>query len=788
MEQNLPNRDFRKKKQLWNFGSDFDLLVFLNIARKSLLHCLGIAAVCAVVGFLYIRYTPQLFESILTLQVGNSNTAKKVLEVDNIYETDDISAEIELLRSPYLIERAIKRLPLEVSIYNEGQFLTEDMYGKEPFKVELIEGRESIYENPVYVDVIDNKHIEISVPSLGIEDKTEKIGEEIVINGCRLTLNHVDLKHFEMIKGQVKENKTFFKVNKPDILTKKIARKIDVQLLNSKASTISISMTDRNPQKVADVVTALAEEFRVYDVERRSQSARNVLEFINAQLDVVYNKLKLSENNIQEFRKSHGISNVEEYSNIYLNRLSSFEDNITDLELQLNVLKEIEKSLQLPHKNDDVSNLLAILSGTEYEGTIRTFINSLQELLVEKQNMLYEATPDNSAIKAIDNKIEIQKNLLLESLEALVTKLENRKKDLISKSNEIEGKFLGIPEKELEHARLQRMLSIDQKFFDLLVEKRTEYSISEAGFVPQNTILEEATVPSTPVSPNKKIVLIAFTAAALLFSLILILIRYLFYNHISSLDELERIIPITMPVLGVIPKYKKNIPTSQLVIPNNPKSILAEAFRSIRSSMAFMNKNIDVPIISITSTISGEGKTFVAINLGGILALSGKRVIILDLDMRKPKIHKGFESENEVGMSTILSEQTEFKSAIQHSKLENLDFITAGPVPPNPSELIINGKLETLLATLKKEYNFIILDNPPVGLVTDGIPSLSLADVPIYVLRAEYSKRHFVRNIERVKEEYNLPKLSVVLNSVNFESQSYKYGYGYGYGDGYYED
>ena len=201
--------------------------------------------------------------------------------------------------------------------------------------------------------------------------------------------------------------------------------------------------------------------------------------------------------------------------------------------------------------------------------------------------------------------------------------------------------------------------------------------------------------------------------------------------------------------------------------------------------MQFLSNKKSAKIIAITSTISGEGKTFIALNLAGIIAFSGKKVVVLDLDMRKPKLHLGFGAENNNGMSTLLIEKDSLDNCIRHSDLDGLDFITAGPIPPNPSELIINGVLDVLIEELKKDYDMIVIDNPPVGLVTDGIPIIQKADYPIYIFKANYSKKNFIQNVDRIINENNVPNLSIILNSVDIENKGYGYNYGYGYGYGY---
>jgi capsular exopolysaccharide synthesis family protein len=297
--------------------------------------------------------------------------------------------------------------------------------------------------------------------------------------------------------------------------------------------------------------------------------------------------------------------------------------------------------------------------------------------------------------------------------------------------------------------------------------------------------LEKADIPNNPVSPNRRVTFIIYFVSALVVSLLIIFFRYLSHNQINSLNEITKYTHASISILGIIPKCKVDIPVSQLLVDKSPKSLIAEAFRSVRTNLQFISNEPGSKIIALTSTISGEGKTFVAINLAGIIAFSGKKVVIIDLDMRKPKIHIGFGAENSKGMSTLLIGKNNVEETIQKSSLDNLDFITAGPVPPNPSELIISEKMDQILNQLKLMYDVIIVDNPPVGLVSDGIAMIQKADYPIYIFRADYSKRNFIQNVDRLFNETNIKKLSVLLNGVDIDRKNYGYNYGYGYGYGY---
>ncbi|RMG82406.1 MAG: polysaccharide biosynthesis tyrosine autokinase, partial [Bacteroidetes bacterium] len=528
--------------------------------------------------------------------------------------------------------------------------------------------------------------------------------------------------------SETEDNEQFFIVNSEKSLLKQIQNSLTVYVLNPAAKTVVISFKNHNPKKCTDLANTIAREYIIFDVEKRSESAKRVLEFIDTQIQNVYQKLRTSEASIQEFKKENKLSETEDFTTIYLDRLNSLENELIQLELQENVLKEIEKSIQINQENINAYNLIPLLAGTELESGISDMLETLHQLLLKKEQMLYEVKESSENVKAIEYQIGIQKKLLLESIASLKKKITARRQNIEKKTREIEKSFLEIPTKELEYNRLERIFSINEKFYTLLLEKRAEYSIAKAGYVPNNSILEEAELPPAPIKPDKKLSLISGFLGGIILSIVFFVLRYILYNTITSVQDVERIKQSNMACLGMVPKYKKEIPVSQLVIDKNPKSMISEAFRNLRTQLQFIDNKPGKKIVAVTSTISGEGKTFVAINLAGIIAFSGKKVILLDLDMRKPKVHIGFGADNTTGMSTLLINKTTLEETVHHSSLKNLDFITAGPLPPNPSELIISEEFDNLLEQLKQKYDYIVIDNPPVGLVTDGISCIKKAD------------------------------------------------------------
>lgn len=777
----------RYKERLTNFSSEFELGLFLYIMRKSVAWVALIILTSLLVSLLYLRYTKPVYQSGLILQISTENRADKILKVENIYENDDISAIIELLRSKYMLQKAIESLPLDVNYYNKGQFLTYEMYVNSPFSVDHQVTDSILLNRDIYLTFTDENTVNLSY-QIGQKEHSSShdIRKPIVLEEALFNINVIDFDMIAQMQDEFKKQEFIFRITSPEQLTNDYIKRLEITLLNNSAKTISIQFKDDNPQKTVDLVTALASVYNEHDLENKKKSSSQILDFIDAQIDIVYKRMRASESSLKSFQKDHDLPAFENYSSYYANDLNELEKNIAKLDLDLSILQEIEYSMNnATAASLDAYNLLPMLVGTQFETSVESFVQNLKELLLEREKILYEVTPDNESIKAIDFQIEIQKKLLINSITELKTNYQSRKDKLVAKSNEMKAQFFSLPEKELEFAQLKRLFSKDEKFFTLLSEKRTEYSISKAGFVPQNVILEKADVPSTPISPNKSLIISSFILGGVAMSLLMLIIRYLVHNQITSLNEITRHTHASIGILGIIPKYKEDIPVSQLIVGRNPKSLIAESFRSVRSNLQFISNEVGSKVMAITSTISGEGKTFIALNLAGIIAYTGKKVIILDLDMRRPKIHSGFDVPNDKGMSTLLIEKDTIEDTIRHSELENLDFITAGPIPPNPSELIINGKIESILEELKKSYDVIIIDNPPVGLVTDGISIIKMADYPIYIFRAEYSKKNFIQNVDRLYNENQMSKLSIVLNGVDINKRSYGYNYGYGYGYGY---
>jgi tyrosine-protein kinase Etk/Wzc len=786
----LNKTDFVKEAEA-KLNSALDVTLLFHLLNKFKWLFIGLFVASGLIAFLYLRYSQPIYESRVLLQI-NDNKTDQVLRLDGIGESENILAEaIEQIKSKVFLKRIVEKLDLGVCYFSEGTFKNYELYLSSPFLAQINIKNESLYGQKIYIEL--NEALNAGVIKYGTTSKKFKINEWLRTSDFDINIFlNVKLTR-AVIQRTIANNKAFYMlVGNVDQVTSELQAKLEVKVVNELAKTILIKVKDINQQKVSDVVNVLSEEFLSYEVERKSESSRSILSFINNQLGLVYNDLRDTEKDLKQFKQDKNLITNSQVISADLLRASNIEDQLMNVEMEEKLIDEVIKDIG-KSKNPDIYHLLSMISGTDYENMVKDIVSNIQKLLATKEDLLYSVTPNAENIKQINYQIENQKKLLLESLDAVKLRYKSKYKNLLEKSSDVKTKLgSASPEEDVELSRLNRLYSINEKYYTMLLEKRTEFSISKAGYVNKNIILERAIGLGGKVFPSTKdIVMIAFVLTLLIIFIILMIV-YFTHNKIYSIHDVMKFSTHGVSLIGVVPKYDSQIPVSQLIVDKNPKSIISEAFRTIRTNLTFIDNTPGSKLISISSTISGEGKTFIAINIAGILAFTGKKVVLIDLDMRKPKIHKGFGVKNEVGMSTILTGENQIEECFHNSSIENLKFITAGPTPPNPSELILSDKLGQVIAELQTKFDYVVIDNAPVGLVTDGIETLRKSDYPIYVLRAEYSDKHFIQNLVRLKTENQITRIAAVLNDVDMSKKRYGYNYGYtysyGYGTGYYTD
>lgn len=764
-----------------NSSDGFDIIKLVHVLKSSFWILVVVFPFVFSLSWLYVRYTKPMYASSSVIKL-KQNSESQVLGLKMGTQQSGnlaaLSGEIEIIKSQLIVDQLIEKQNLTISYFEHGKILDDEKFKHNAFYVSFRPDSNSvIYDTPFQIIFKTNSEFELSFLSSNDEaiSGRYRVGETINVRGFKFKLG----RNTTFSERNIGVN-YFFVINSKGALNNYIRYNLQVEILNPVANTIQISFQDHNANKAVDIVNTIDAIYLEQTLESKRLEQEQVINFINEQLDNTSKSLENSEIQLEDFVRASGTNNPSSDFGLIKGQLEVLNEEKLRLRLESELLDEVRRGL-LSDTGGKYVPTISNLKNAQLEGEL----NALNLAYKELEKLTSTSSQKTLAYKSKIRNVEALENSVLEYL------FENRKQlleqtySVNEKIQKLHDDFLGLPSKNTELTRLKRFYDLWEKFYLLLIEKRVEYGILKAGTVPEFIILSPASAPGVLIYPKKIQVYAIGFIVALLISSVLLVVRFLTHNKVITINDLER--SLKAPVLGMIPEFKtEKLEYSSLVIDRFPKSAVTEALRSIRTNLDFISPDKTKKLITVTSTISGEGKTFVAINMGGVLAISGQRVIVLDLDMRKPKLHLGFDGENDIGMSTLLIKKNEIEECIKKTKLPNLHYIAAGPLPPNPSELIMLPELDKLIKKLHELYDIVIIDTPPVGLVTDGLLVMRKADVPLYVVRSGYSQRRVDKNINNLYESGHFKKLSVVLNAVE---KIAGYGYGYGYGDhGYYEE
>lgn len=763
-------------------NKEFDISILKTVLRRNWWIPAVLIVLFASIAWTYLRYTKPMYESSMVLQIEEQDNAREILNVENInIRQNDLSATIELMRSQLMFERAIRKINYNVSLYSKGQVLTEEKYNSSSFNVQpYILKDSSLIGVPINVEFNDG------ILSLFYKHngKTKRIdgrlNEHLKNSDFDIVVKSTNAASLE---DDSRQNELYFTFNSLQTYANRMQSALVIAPLDPVAKTIQISFRGNNPQLCRDIVDAVGNAYMTYDEDIQRRSSEKIISFINQQLDSIGNELRMSKDSLMDYQRRSNLPDPESASESITSKITQQQEKLYIVDEEIRALNNVYDKLRSEPNRLDVYRLLPEMMGRSYQSVLSGQVSQLHELLERKDDLLFRVTDESSEMKAVNSKIQTKLLSIRKSISTILERLYAESKLIRNEIAKYESEYFDLPQKKMEFVRLKNIQDLNEKYFSLLTEKKFLYSISDAGYSSNNRVLSRAAVNNSPVSPNRNLVYGSFIALALFLGLGIIALRYLTYNEITQLEELQKLLPSKVTVLGSIPLVKQDMIFSQLVVHNTPKSALSETMRKIRTNLNYIHPNYQT--IAISSSISGEGKTFVALNIAGIIAMSGKKTIILDLDLRKPKIHLGLNTDNDNGMSSLITGQCELAKCIRHSELEGLDYITAGPIPPNPSELLLSDSFKAILVELRKIYDVIIIDNPPIGIVSDGVSILTEADIPIYIFKSGYSKRIFANRIKELFEMQNLKGLNVILNGVRYSKNE---GYGYGYGYGYYEE
>ena len=754
------------------FLSTFDVEKFKLILRKSWVYIIIFLFITCALAYSYVRWTKPVYESSSVVKLNFESDAS-VLDISSpvLKQEAEISGEIELLKSRLFFSRVVDEVDLDVSYFRYGRLLDDERYGVNPFEVAYKIKNTSLYNRPIDINLINNDRFKLLIN--GIEKEYE-FGEEINTEDYNLLISKT--KHF----NDQAFGRYYFIINTNDALVDYLKENVQVVPESFTAKTLKISLQDHNRKKAQMLVNTIDSLYEIYTREAKNQALEQKIAFLDERIKGTEEILRTYDNYFENFTIQNRSTNLG-----------------SDLTRTISRLEELDSvHYNLRNKKDEIELLKAQLSSNEplmlnaiyleqFPETIRELLDEYQAVANERSMKILSYSESTFIIQQLDDELELAKTRLFSVVEAYQKRIQEQILTVSSRKAILENSLSQLPSLETEYTKNRRLYGQQEEFMLTLRRAKMEIEITRAGTVTDIMILSPASYPSVPVKPQKLLFYALGLVVGLVISVMFLLIRYLINNKVTGISELERLIHV--PILGSVPLYRQErLAQTRLIIQQDSKSALSEALRTIRTNMEFMNGTKERHVISITSSVSGEGKTFVGVNLGAIIALSNLKVCLVDLDMRKPKIHLAFDDQNnQEGVSTILSGKSSLNDCIKKSTIDNLDYLSAGPIPPNPSELLLGEKFDQLVNDLHERYDMVILDTPPVGLVTDGILIMKKSDLQLYVVRSGYTKRAYLKTIEQLKRTNRFEKLTVVFNSLEGTGS---YGYGYGFANGYYDE
>ena len=686
-----------------------------------------------------------------------------------------------IIKTRFLAEKVLRGLDIGTRYYTTHNLRRIELYRTSPFvvKTKLLDPK---LEGTLFnITVLDKDRFILRVtPKIGLKEKAlrglglitapedeplpyeqeHKFGEEIVTKWFTLTVDKV----FALTNSQY-----MFSVTKNSNMASFIQKGLSTSLASKSGTILKVTFQDNVALRAQEILNGLTTRYLEQELEEKTQEAEHTLKFIDAQIEEINKDVKQSQGKLQKFRSKNTIVDASSQAMMTAKNMSEYESKLQELEIESNVLKDVQEYVIA---GKDLSGI-SLGSAAYTDPALAQMIVKLQESIMKRKSLLVEFTELHPDIVKLTEAINSVKATIKFTLKNDINIIEQRKKTLRHYIDQYKKSLQALPESERKLANLTRDTMVNEKVYDYLLEKRAETAILRSSTVSKTRVLDAALLPSLPIKPKRLLIVLVGMILGFIIGIAQAFLRAFLDDTLKTAEDIDKVTNI--PLYGAVPQR----------VDKTTRSQFAEAMRVLRTNLQFVGANKQSKVIAITSSISGEGKTTIAVALSAIVAATGKKVIVLDLDMRRSRMHEEFKITNKIGISSYLVGNNTLEEVVQKEVNANLHVITAGPKPPNPSELLVTSQFDTMIEELKKEYDYIILDTPPIGLVTDAMILLKMADVGLIVTRANYSKKSFVKNIERFASEHELHNLGFILNGMeSSKRQGYGYGYGYGYGSG----
>jgi capsular exopolysaccharide synthesis family protein len=734
-----------------------------------------------IATFLFHRYTVDEYEVSGSMMIKtNTSPEARILDRSNIFSTGlNLENDILRLKSKGLAREALQKLHFDVEYYAKTNIKAIELYDRSPIRIEVDWSHLQMEDIPIELEILSESTFKLSKEESSfmdfnsamaagdesIYDKTYTFGEEIVTAKSKFIVHLVN-------PGRTNEV-ILFRLRNPSTLEDTYARSVQVGLQNEYSSVLRLSTTTKVVEKGRDYINALMESYIGFDLSEKNKIQENTLAFIEEQLGLLEDSLQQKERELQNFKVENKLLDVSaEFSNI-LGKMNSLDESNAEIDYQLEYFEQIRS--YMVQKSKDFSDVIAPSVIGVPDPLLNGLIQNLVTLSQDRRKLLATVNENHPEVLKIDVQMEKVQDALFENVINLIENTKQKKSSIQRDIRLYDAEFATLPESESEYSGIFREFKLRESLYTYLLEKRAEAGIAMASNVSDNAILDLAR-KGTLIFPKKQQNYGLAIVLGFLLPFGFVVVRDMFDNTIKDQRDLKK--HFMIPQLGIVGYSLKD--TNKVVL-DFPKSAVAESFRSLRSAITYLAAGKNTKMILVTSSVSGEGKTFTSLNLASAMALSSKKTVVVGGDLRRPKLASYFGESDRVGLSTYLIGKVEAEAIVMQSSHENLWFVPSGVIPPNPAELLQTPRLTEFLDYLQTRFDVVVFDTPPMGLVSETIDLMRLFDINLYVVRQNYTvKDHLVMindlfNNKQVKNVYGV--FNGIVNS-GYHYEGYNYGYG----------
>lgn len=778
-------------------GNEEQEIDLMDLSKMLLRHWLWYVialGIMLIFGVYYLLSTPKQYERSASVLIKDPTDQSSKSISNAMAQFSDFSGmgssvdnEILIFKSNTLLTEVVNRLNLHMSYRTRQGLRKVDLYGVNPFEVKMLDVPEN---QAVELDAVlhdDNKTIDVT----GV--LTWTAGNKVKLAGWTTQLGDTiatELGNVVIVPTNFKGNDDFkyntIAVRKNGVKNTVLgyAKDLQIALADKKATIINFSLKDESRQRAEDLINTLIDVYNEEAISDKNKEAMNTSSFINDRLIIIEQELSGVDTKIEQYKRSQKLTDITSEAGMYISETTYFNQQNLSLENQLNLAKYIKEYLTDPSNR---GKLIPANTGVS-DGNTERMIGEYNTMLMKRDRLLKNSSENNPVVMDLNAALFAMEQNIVRVMDNLIAGLNLQMNNIRDREQQTERRLEAVPSQQKYVLTVARQQKIKEELYLFLLNKREENALRQAVTQSNARIVDSARGSDTPVAPRSMIILAGCVMLGLILPTGAILLMTFMDTKVRSKEDLAN---LTVPLVGEIPSQitKKGEAEETIVVSETSRDAVSEAFRILRTNLTFMQRDVNKPlqVITFTSLSPNSGKTFISTNLGMGLAITGKRVVLVDLDIRKCQLSERMGLMNETGVTNyITGREQDVKNILYKSKYnDNLFVVPSGPTPPNPAELLLSGRLDDLINELRKDFDYILIDNVPAGVVADATIVDRLVDATICVMRAGILNKRDVQIIEEYYRSGKFKNMSAVLNGLKKSKRTKGYGYGYDYGYGY---